>query len=78
MGSFSAIKSGSALIQRCRRRWEYSNKGWDSIFGGENDVHRNKGERLRHIEMTLYLYVVVMLDLAPLQGASPRVVGSRG
>ena len=22
-----------------------------SIFGGENDVHQNKGERLRHIQL---------------------------
>ena len=27
-------------------------KEWHSIFGGENDVHQNKGERLRHISIT--------------------------
>ena len=51
---------------------------WHWIFGGENDVHQNKGERLRHSTTTSYLYVIVTLDLAPLWGASPWGDGSRG
>jgi hypothetical protein len=29
---------------------------WHSIFGGENDVHQNKGERLRHVKLQ-HLYM---------------------
>jgi hypothetical protein len=29
-----------------------------SIFGGENDVHENKGERLRHIKLH-HLYMLL-------------------
>jgi hypothetical protein len=53
-------------------------KEWHSIFGGENDVHQNKGERLRHIYITQYLYVAITLNLAPFQGASPGVAGFPG
>jgi hypothetical protein len=42
-----------------------------SFFGGENDVHQDKRERLRHIITTLYVCVVAALDLAPFEGASP-------
>jgi len=31
---------------------------WHSIFGGENDVHQNKGERLRHIKLH-HLYMLL-------------------
>jgi hypothetical protein len=31
---------------------------WHSIFGGENDVHQNKGERLRHIQLQ-HLYMLL-------------------
>ena len=48
-----------------------------SIFGGENDVHQDKGERLRHIITTLYVCVAATLDLAPSQGASPRICDER-
>jgi hypothetical protein len=42
-----------------------------SIFGGENDVHENKGERLRHIKLR-HLYMLLSRSiLRPLQGASP-------
>jgi hypothetical protein len=33
---------------------------------GRTDVHQNKGERLRHIKITFYVYVIATLDLAPL------------
>ena len=53
---------------------------WHSIFGGENDVHQNKGERLGHIPLHHIYYVIVTLVLAPLclWGASPWGGGSRG
>ena len=51
---------------------------WTSIFDGENDVDQDQGEGLRHTIKTQYIYVPVTLYLAPLQGASPRVVRSQG
>jgi hypothetical protein len=40
-----------------------------SIFGGENDVHQDESDRLRHCLVTQYIRVIVTFNLAPLQGA---------
>ena len=48
-------------------RWEFGGlQEWYSIFGGENDVHQNKGERLRHIQLHFIYMFFYGLDLAPL------------
>jgi hypothetical protein len=36
-----------------------------SIFGGENDVHQNKGERLSYSAITLYAHVILHSILRP-------------
>src|SRR5580704_3510270 len=47
-------------------------KAGHSIYGGENDVHENKGERLRHKKLR-HLYMLLSRSiLRLLQGASPR------
>lgn len=51
---------------------------WHSIFGGENDVHQNKGERLGHIQLHHIYMLLSRSILRPFgarrhEGTVPRV-----
>ena len=44
---------------------------WHSIFGGENDVHQNKGERLGHIQLH-HIYMLLSRSILRPFGARRR------
>ena len=44
-----------------------------SIFGGENDVNQEKGERLGYYNITLYNYVVYISDVALFWARRPKL-----
>ena len=44
---------------------------WHSIFGGENDVHQNKGERLGHIKLH-HIYMLLSRSILRPFGARRR------